>query len=88
MPSIPIPTTAIGLLAAILTTVSFLPQVIQTMRTRDTRAISTSMYAIFVTGVGLWLVYGLITKDVPLIAANAVTFIFSAAVLVLKLRYG
>jgi MtN3 and saliva related transmembrane protein len=80
--------TAIGLLAASLTTFSFLPQVIRTLKTRDTRAISTGMYAAFVTGVGLWLVYGALTRDLPLIAANTITFVLAFTVLVLKLRYG
>ncbi|KYF97574.1 SemiSWEET transporter [Sorangium sp. So ce394] len=80
--------TALGLVAATLTTVSFLPQVLRTLRTRDTRSISVGMYAAFVTGVGLWLVYGLLTGDVPIIVANAITFVLSGTVFVLKLRYG
>lgn len=80
--------TAIGLLAASLTTVSFLPQVLRTLRTRDTRSLSVGMYATMVAGVGLWLVYGLLTLDLPLIVANAITFVLSATVLALKLRYG
>ncbi|MGK4008601.1 SemiSWEET transporter [Sorangium sp. So ce1036] len=80
--------TAIGLSAAALTTMSFLPQVLRTLRTRDTRAISTGMYAAFVSGVCLWLVYGLLTEDAPIILANAVTVLLSGTVFVLKLRYG
>ncbi|XXX79103.1 SemiSWEET transporter [Sorangium sp. So ce134] len=81
-------TTALGLLAATLTTISFLPQVLRTLRTRDTRSISVGMYAAFVTGVGLWLVYGLLTGDMPIIVANAITFVLSGTVFILKLRYG
>lgn len=77
--------TALGLVAATLTTISFLPQV---LRTRDTRSISVGMYAAFVTGVGLWLVYGLLTGGVPIIVANAITFVLSGIVFLLKLRYG
>ncbi|AUX29718.1 MULTISPECIES: SemiSWEET transporter [Sorangium] len=80
--------TALGLVAATLTTISFLPQVLRTLRTHDTRSISVGMYAAFVTGVGLWLVYGLLTGDVPIIVANAITFVLSGTVFVLKLRYG
>ncbi|WP_437678718.1 SemiSWEET transporter [Sorangium sp. So ce131] len=80
--------TAIGLIAATLTTISFLPQVLRTLRTRDTRSISVGMYATLVAGVGLWLVYGLLTRDMPIIIANAITFLFSGTVFVLKLRYG
>jgi MtN3 and saliva related transmembrane protein len=81
-------TTAIGLLAALLTTAAFLPQVLHTLATRDTRGISLRMYAIFVTGVLLWLIYGLLTHDWPLILANAVTLLLAGAVLILKLRHG
>lgn len=80
--------TALGLVAATLTTISFLPQVLRTLRTRDTRSISVGMYAAFVIGVGLWLVYGLLTGDVPIIVANAITFVLSGIVFLLKLRYG
>jgi MtN3 and saliva related transmembrane protein len=80
--------TAIGLLAALLTTAAFLPQVLHTLATRDTRGISLRMYVIFTAGVALWLVYGLLTGDLPLIAANAVTLILAGAILILKLRHG
>ncbi|MGE0809724.1 MAG: SemiSWEET transporter [Immundisolibacter sp.] len=80
--------TALGLLAALLTTAAFLPQVLHTLATRDTRGISLRMYVIFTAGVALWLVYGLLTGDLPLIAANAVTLVLAGAILILKLRHG
>lgn len=80
--------TAIGLLAALLTTAAFLPQVLHTLATRDTRGISLRMYVIFVAGVLLWLIYGLLTGDLPLILANGVTLLLAGAILVLKLRHG
>jgi MtN3 and saliva related transmembrane protein len=80
--------TAIGLLAALLTTAAFLPQVLHTLATRDTRGISLPMYVIFVTGVLLWLIYGLLTGDLPLILANAITLLLAGAILYLKLRHG
>lgn len=80
--------TALGLLAALLTTAAFLPQVLHTLATRDTRGISLRMYVIFTAGVALWLVYGLLAGDLPLIAANAVTLILACAILILKLRHG
>ncbi len=80
--------TALGLVAATLTTMSFLPQVVRTLRTRDTSSISVGMYSAFVTGVGLWLVYGLLTGDTPIVVANAITFLLSGIVFILKLRYG
>ena len=62
--------TAIGMLAAILTTVAFVPQVIKTWRTRSTADISLGMFAILVAGVAAWLIYGLLIRDAPLVLAN------------------
>lgn len=80
--------TAIGLLAALCTTIAFLPQVIQTWRTRSTKDLSLPMFATFTVGIFLWLVYGVIIGDVPLIAANGVTFLLSGTILYFKLRHG
>jgi len=77
----------IGLAAATCTTWSFLPQVFQIIKTHDTKAISLPMYIILTTGVVLWLIYGLIIGDLPLILSNFITLIFSVAVLYLKLKY-
>jgi MtN3 and saliva related transmembrane protein len=74
-----------GYLAATLTTVSFVPQVLKTLRTRDTRAISLGMYALFSLGVALWLVYGLLIDAGPVILANAVTLVLTSTVLWHKL---
>jgi MtN3 and saliva related transmembrane protein len=80
--------TAIGLIAGSLTTISFLPQVLHTIQTRDTSGLSLGMYAIFTTGVLLWLVYGIVLQDVPIILANGITFALAATVLAFKLRHG
>jgi MtN3 and saliva related transmembrane protein len=77
-----------GMVAAVLTTVAFLPQVIRTWRTRSTSDISLGMFVAYVTGIALWLVYGLMIRDVPLIASNAVTLVLSGTILLLKLRHG
>ncbi len=82
------PITLIGLAAAFCTTVAFLPQVIKTWRTRSTKDISLAMFLVFTTGIFLWLVYGLIIRDVPLIAANGITFVLSGTILYFKLRHG
>ena len=79
--------TFIGLIAAFCTTWAFLPQVIKTIKSRDTKAISLSMYVIFTTGVFLWLIYGIMIRDIPIIVANIVTFILSAIVLTLKFKH-
>jgi len=82
------PITLIGLAAAFCTTIAFLPQVVQTWRTRSTKDISLWMFLVFTTGIFLWLVYGVVIADVPLIAANGVTFVLSGTILYFKLRYG
>lgn len=78
----------IGFIAAVLTTASFIPQAWQTFRSRDVSGISLGMYAMFTTGVAAWLVYGVVTANLPVTIANAVTLALALAVLVMKLRYG
>ena len=75
-------------MAAVLTTVSFVPQAWRTWRTRDVSGISLTMYAIFTVGVGLWLVYGLLLGEMPLIVANAITFTLALMILTMRIRYG
>jgi MtN3 and saliva related transmembrane protein len=62
----------IGYIAGTLATIAFLPQVIKSVRERDTKAISLPMYVLFCTGVACWLIYGLLIRDVPLTIANAI----------------
>ncbi len=78
---------AIGYVAAVLTTVAFVPQAWQTWRTRDAAGVSLGKYALFCTGVALWLVYGLLLGAWPIILANAVTLGLALAILVMKLRF-
>lgn len=77
----------IGAAAAVLTTASFLPQAIRVIRTSDTAAISLWMYALFVTGVVLWGIYGALLKSAPIIAANLVTLALALIILVQKVRH-
>lgn len=79
--------TVIGLAAAFCTTLSFLPQAIQTIRTKNTSSISLSMYFLFTLGTLLWLIYGLMSLNIPIIIANAVTLVFATIILVYKLKY-
>lgn len=76
----------VGFIAASLTTLSFLPQTIKIIKTRDTKSISLGMYMMFVLGVAFWLVYGLYTGDMPIILANLITLILSSVILVFKLN--
>lgn len=80
--------TLLGILAGVLTTVSFAPQVIKSWRTRHTRDVSLGMFCILCLGLALWIVYGVLLKDLPLILANGVTLALAASILALKIRYG
>jgi MtN3 and saliva related transmembrane protein len=75
----------IGYLAATLTTASFLPQAILTIKTRDTESLSLSMYGLFTLGVLCWLVYGVYISDKAIIFANAITFVLAASILSFKI---
>jgi MtN3 and saliva related transmembrane protein len=77
----------IGYCAAFLTTFAFLPQAIQSWRTKDLTGISLGMYSLFTAGVGLWLIYGLIIEKWPLILANALTLTLALSILLLKVRH-
>lgn len=74
----------IGYVAATLTTSSFLPQAIMTLKTRDTESLSLSMYTMFTLGVLLWLIYGFYLDDKAIIYANAITFILASSILLVK----
>jgi MtN3 and saliva related transmembrane protein len=80
--------TAIGMLAAILTTLAFVPQVVKTWRSHSTHDISLGTFTLLVVGVATWLVYGALIGDVPLILANGVTLLLAGTILVLKIRNG
>lgn len=75
----------IGGMAGLCTTLAFIPQVIKTYRTKSTGDLSLAMFLIFCIGVSLWLVYGIIKNDIPLIAANAVTLVLAGYILWVKL---
>ncbi|MDY6804744.1 MAG: SemiSWEET transporter [Cyanobacteriota bacterium] len=79
--------TLIGLLAGSLTTIAFLPQVIQTWKTKSTKDISLGMFLTFCTGVLLWIIYGILVKDIPLIVANIATLSLASTILWFKLKY-
>lgn len=73
--------------AALLTTAAYAPQAIKAWRSRSTKDVSLAMFTMMVTGISLWLVYGILINDVPLILANAVTLVFASAILVAKIRF-
>jgi MtN3 and saliva related transmembrane protein len=79
---------AIGATGAMLTTLCWLPQALEVIREKETRALSLPATGAFTLGVMLWLVYGLAIGDWPLIGSNAVTLTLMAPIVAMKLRYG
>lgn len=77
----------IGLIAAVCTTAAFIPQACQVWSSRSAKDISLGMYLIFILGVLLWLAYGIMLIDIPLILANSITLILACAVLGMKLWF-
>ena len=75
----------IGISAAICTTGCYFPQFIKIIKTKKTNDISLGMYIILTIGIFLWLIYGILLKDLPLISANSVTLILTVGVLILKI---
>jgi MtN3 and saliva related transmembrane protein len=76
-----------GYLAAAATTISFLPQALHTIRTKDTRGISLGMYIVYVFGIVMWLTYGIGIRDFPIISANSITLVLTVTILMYKLKY-
>ena len=74
----------LGYLAAALTTASFVPQALLTLRTRDVSGISLGMYSAFTVGVALWLAYGLSLGEWPIVIANTLTLVLALVILVTK----
>lgn len=79
--------TILGIVAGMLTTGSFVPQVVKTIRTKDTKGLSLTMYLITCIGILLWLIYGTLLMNIPILAANSVTLVLAATILFLKLKY-
>jgi MtN3 and saliva related transmembrane protein len=75
----------LGFLAGALTTLAFIPQVVKAWRTGSTADLSLAMLGVFTVGLSLWIVYGVATRQTPIIATNAVTLLLALALLALKL---
>ena len=80
--------TALGFVAAALTTVSFLPQVLKVWQTRSAKDVSLGMYFLLSFGVALWLIYGIFIHSWPVILSNLITLFLAGTVLVMKLKFG
>ena len=77
----------LGLMAGTLTTASFIPQVWKIWKTRSVRDLSWGMATVFSMGTFLWLMYGVVVTSPSIIVANAITFVLSLAICVMKLRF-
>lgn len=77
---------ALGAVAGTFTTLSFVPQVVKTLKSKSTRDISLSMWLLFTTGVAIWIVYGVAIGSVAVTLTNVITLILAGTVLTIKLR--
>jgi MtN3 and saliva related transmembrane protein len=80
-------TIIVGIAAGTLCTLSFIPQVVKMYRTKNVRGLSILTFSIFAAGVSLWLLYGILLKDAPIIIANMMTLALIINILILRLRY-
>lgn len=80
--------TTIGLLAGTLTSIAAIPQLVKTLKTRHVRDISIWQPLLLAFGVGLWMVYGILISDLPLIVANITPLICNVVLTGMKIRYG
>ncbi len=77
-----------GFIAAFCTTISFIPQIIKILKEKNTRDISIGMYIIFTFGILMWLIYGIMLNELPIIIANFFTLVFSCIILYFKFKNG
>lgn len=81
------PVVVVGVLAALCSVGSFLPQAVKIWRERDASAVSLQMYLVTAAGFALWIAYGLLLKSWPLIVSNAASLLISSSILGLKIRF-
>jgi len=82
------PSFIVGILAGTLCTISFIPQIIKIIKTRQAKDLSLITFSIFALGVFFWLIYGIMIKELPIILANGITLVLVAIVVAAKLKYG
>ena len=80
-------TNIVGFTAAFLTTISYIPQVIKVMRSKSTEDLSLTTFLLLFLGLCLWLVYGILLKNFPIIIANIITLFFISLILIHKIKY-
>jgi len=77
----------LGFIAATITTVSFVPQVYKTWKSKSVESLSLTMYSAFLIGIVLWLIYGIHLNSLPMILANSVTAVLALLLIIFKFRY-
>ncbi|MCU0368735.1 MAG: SemiSWEET transporter [Cyclobacteriaceae bacterium] len=80
-------TEIIGLVAGLLTTVAFVPQVIKTWKSKSARDLSLVMFSLFCLGVFLWTIYGIMINQLPIILWNIITLILASVILFFKIKF-
>lgn len=78
---------AMGIIAGICTTASFIPQIVKIVKTKHVRDISLQMYVVLTTGIFLWIIYGIFLGELPIILSNCVAFLLCSFVVTMKLIY-
>jgi MtN3 and saliva related transmembrane protein len=78
----------VSAIAATLTTAAFVPQAMHIIRHKETKAISLIMYVVFACGVALWLAFGVLIDNWPIMVSNGITLVLTLAIVGMKLRYG
>ena len=78
----------VGFAAGFLTTIAFVPQVVKIWRSKSAQDVSLVTFLAFTAGVALWLVFGILQKELPIVVWNAVTLVLAGAILAMKLRFG
>ena len=81
-------TTVLGLAAGLFTTISLVPQVMKIWKTKSAKDVSRKMFMAFCFGVALWLAYGFIKGDLPMIVWNSISLVLALSILGMKLKFG
>jgi MtN3 and saliva related transmembrane protein len=80
--------TLVGFIAGLFTTLAFVPQVLKIWHTKSAKDVSLLAFAAFTLGVALWLLYGILQEEPPMILWNSVTLALAVAIIGMKLKYG
>ena len=77
----------VGFFSGFCTTIAFVPQVYKVWKTKSTKDISLLMFLVFTTGIIGWLIYGILSDNLPIIIANIITFFLASSILIAKIKF-